>query len=436
MPEVTFIVPVYNAEQTIGRCADSILAQQNISDYEVIFVNDGSSDSSRSILESYRRKDARVVVIDQNNAGVSAARNAALFAAKGDYIQFLDADDWIPDHSTAQMLHAAKENHADLVIGNFYRVDGPHISEKGSIKQNDPMTLEEFAEQMLESPADFYYGVLWNKLYKNSIIQKNEIRMDEDLNYCEDFIFNLEYYLHIHTVVPLQVPVYYYVKTPGSLVNQTSPATMAATKINVFTYYNKFYKNILDEKEYRRDRLAIVSYLIDAAKDQMAVPFMPGTQKLGTEKVPVYYESHLENPIVLGYYMRKLYLKYCNIVADKYDMKLEDIIVMDALRMGSDCSSASIADFTGLSSLTTSSSLRRLRSKKYVKQDTSADHTALVPGVQSEAIMQDLSFSYQSFCETFFKEIDTDKIREMKTIEKQLFANVRKSLVTNVQGKK
>ena len=81
--------------------------------------------------------------------------------------------------------------------------------------------MEEFAEYMMESPADFYYGVLWNKLFRRTIIIEHAIRMDEKISWCEDFLFNLEYIMHVNKVSVLQVPIYYYLKTEGSLVSQS-----------------------------------------------------------------------------------------------------------------------------------------------------------------------------------------------------------------------
>jgi len=233
MPTVSIIVPVYDAEKAIGRCIDSILNQE-YEDFELIAVDDGSKDGSPAILDAYAEKDDRVRVIHKPNSGVSATRNLALNQAAGKYIQFLDADDWIPDNSTKMLVREAEEKNVDLVVADFFRVVGKNVARKGSIVSNEVLTLPQFAELMMESPSDFYYGVLWNKLYRNDIIQNYNVRMDEDLTWCEDFIFNLEYLLHVKTVTALQVPVYYYVKTEGSLVSKSmSLAKIVDMKSNV-----------------------------------------------------------------------------------------------------------------------------------------------------------------------------------------------------------
>ena len=108
MPEVSFIVPVYNAEKGVGKLIESVLNQE-YRDLELILVDDGSKDGSPAILDQYQAKDERVKVIHKPNGGVSAARNDGLQAASGTYIRFLDADDWIPDDSTKEMVRAIKE---------------------------------------------------------------------------------------------------------------------------------------------------------------------------------------------------------------------------------------------------------------------------------------------------------------------------------------
>ena len=122
-PMVSIIVPVYNAEQYLRRCVDSILNQE-YTDFEVFLVNDGSTDSSGDICEEYGNKDTRVIVIQKENTGVSDSRNLALDRARGKYLQFLDSDDWITPDATRLFVRAAEEYGCDMVISDFYRVVG------------------------------------------------------------------------------------------------------------------------------------------------------------------------------------------------------------------------------------------------------------------------------------------------------------------------
>ena len=122
-PMVSIIVPVYNAEQYLRRCVDSILNQE-YTDYELLLVNDGSTDASGDICEEYGDQDPRVIVIQKENTGVSDSRNRALDRARGKYLQFLDSDDWITPDATRLFVRAAEEYGCDMVISDFYRVVG------------------------------------------------------------------------------------------------------------------------------------------------------------------------------------------------------------------------------------------------------------------------------------------------------------------------
>lgn len=195
MPKVSIIVPVYNAENALARCVDSVLGQ-DFRDFELLLVDDGSADSSPRICDEYAVRDARVRVLHRENAGVSAARNAALDAATGEYLQFLDADDWVTPDSTARFVEAMESHECDLVIADFYRVVDDWASHKGDIDAEGVITREQYADFMLEDPANYYYGVIWNKFFKRDLIERYGLRMDPELDWCEDFIFNMEYILH------------------------------------------------------------------------------------------------------------------------------------------------------------------------------------------------------------------------------------------------
>ena len=247
-PTVSIIVPVYNAKNYLQRCIDSILHQE-YTDYELFLVDDGSTDGSGDICDAYAAADARITVIHKENTGVSDSRNLAISQARGTYLQFLDSDDWITPDATKLFVRAAAEHDCDLVIADFYRVVGERVSHKGDIEEDGVLTREEFAAHMMENPADFYYGVLWNKLYRRDLVEKYHLHMDVSVSWCEDFLFNLEYILHANVFYALQAPVYYYVKTKGSLASQGLSITKTVKmKFMVFEYYNEFYKNVYDEQ--------------------------------------------------------------------------------------------------------------------------------------------------------------------------------------------
>lgn len=369
MPNVSIIIPVYNAEKGIRRCIESVLNQE-YSDYELILVDDGSKDSSPAILDEYAAHDARIKVIHKPNQGVSATRNRGLCEASGTYVQFMDADDWLPPESTKILVRTAVEDECDLVVAGFYRVVNDRVARKSSLDDEDVLTLKEYSEYMKDNPADYYYGVLWNKLYRRDIIEKYNVRMEEGLSFCEDFVFNLEYLVHCQRIRALNVPVYYYVKTEGGLVSvNMNPARLVQMKLNIYTYYDQYFRDVLDEKQYNAERLSIARFLIAAANDEMVIPMMPGTKKLGQEKVTVPFMTDSVNPIITGYYHKKLFAGYLDRVAISHDLSLREVSVFAALLFaGEALYSKGIADFTGINELVVMTILQKLILQNYVVQ--------------------------------------------------------------------
>ena len=367
---VSIIVPIYNAEQYLRRCVDSILNQE-YTDYELLLVNDGSTDASGDICEEYGDRDSRVIVIQKENTGVSDSRNRALDRARGKYLQFLDSDDWITPDATRLFVRAAEEYGCDMVISDFYRVVGERLSPKGDIEEEGVLTREEFAAHMMENPADFYYGVLWNKLYRRDIVEEHKLRMDTDISWCEDFMFNLEYIRYAKVFYALHAPIYYYVKRKGSLASQgINISKTVKMKLNVFEYYNNFYKHVLEEEDYEKNRLQVYRFFIDAAGDGTVPPsILPGSKKLGDERVFVNTEIlQAEGPAGEDYRKRKLLEHYLEPVALKGDLKVMDVRLLLCLCEKHEWDSRrELADFAGITRTNLTSGLQRLTMKGFLK---------------------------------------------------------------------
>ncbi len=369
-PTVSIVVPVYNGEDTVRRCVDSILAQE-YRDFELLLADDGSTDGSGEILDGYTRQDDRVRVIHKENTGVSDTRNQAIELARGKYLQFLDSDDWITPDATKLLVRSAEEYGCDLVIADFYRVVGERCSHKGDIDETGPMTREEFAACMMENPADYYYGVLWNKLYRRAIIQEHGIRMNTEINWCEDFMFNLEYMHYAEEFIALQVPIYYYVKRKGSLVNQRiSLSRTVNMKLTVFEYYNQFFKTVLDEEEYERNRRKVYSFLFDSAQDGAVPPALfPNSTRLGSERVDLTLpqgEGILQNHLRL----RRRLEHYLEPIAMKNSLTLPDVLVLLCLFPSGQLTATlqNLADLTNLSRRSVSSSVQKLTARGLLKR--------------------------------------------------------------------
>jgi len=194
---VSIIVPVYNAEMYLRNCIDSIL-KQNYKNIEVILVNDGSTDNSRTICEQYAKKDNRIKVINQNNSGPSIARNVGINAATGRYIQFVDADDRLEPNMTKNLVEAMnKSQSVQLVLCGYKSI---YISQDNN-STNKIVTptnagvynFTDFVEFMGKLFSNGLINPLWNKLYDLETINKYNIRFIKDFNMGEDLLFNLEY---------------------------------------------------------------------------------------------------------------------------------------------------------------------------------------------------------------------------------------------------
>ncbi len=264
-PLVSIIVPVYNGEKTIERCLRSI-QNQSYSNIEIIVINDGSTDHTQKVIEKYAASDSRFHYIEKPNSGVSDSRNVGMKAAKGDYFQFVDGDDWLVKQATEEFVKMALTFDCDMVITDYYRVRGRRISAKGHIESGPVITRMKYAEYMMEAPANFYYGVLWNKFFKADIIRKFELSCSTELNWCEDFRFNLEYLQYVGKVGVITKPLYYYVKTKGSLVDtQINFQVTIRTKRILFDYYKELYKAV---DLYEENKLRIQMFYLAFAHDK------------------------------------------------------------------------------------------------------------------------------------------------------------------------
>ena len=275
-PLVSIIVPVYNAKLYLGPCLESLRAQ-SWPDLEIILVNDGSTDGSGEMCAAAARVDRRVRVLDRPNGGVSAARNAGLEAARGDYLQFSDSDDRMTPDATETLVRTAQSTGADLVLSHFFRVDGEKQAQRGHIKGERLLTRQEFAQEMVKAPANYYYGVLWNKLYRRPIVEKQGLRFEEGVSWSEDFLFNLEYLRHVRLVAAVPKPLYYYHKRPGSLVaSQATLRKMLRMKRDTFDYYKNLYQDL---DLYDEQKARIYRYLISSATDGTTLTLPGGGEK-------------------------------------------------------------------------------------------------------------------------------------------------------------
>ncbi|MGK3134427.1 glycosyltransferase family A protein [Pantoea sp. CTOTU46764] len=211
-PLFSLIIPVYNSQKTIKRTLLSVL-KQTFSSYEVIVVNDGSSDSTANILQEFSAY-SQVTVIHQINAGVSAARNSGMQQACGEYVLFLDADDWVDDNFLMifkQNLDAWPAESVDLMVGNLNDNRVGKVSQAGFFSNEDiPYVLGE-----LEMSDNI--GYLHNKCYRRQIIEELNLRFLEGISMSEDLLFNLKFFSCISNFLVTPGAAYHYEDVEGSL---------------------------------------------------------------------------------------------------------------------------------------------------------------------------------------------------------------------------
>lgn len=218
------IIPVHNVEPYIDKCIASILNQGDY-DFEILLVENCSTDNSLEKCRAYSEKDAHVKLIVADKPGVSNARNLAIKQAAGDWLVFVDADDYLLDGAFANLKSVIDTCACDMVAANYTQSDSPEAltGARGVVSAVD------YANAMLDTPRYFakmnsgltwnpgLLGVNWAKAFKRSIIADNGVLFDEHITIFEDLLFNLTFLKYAKTIGCLDKPVYYYRVAPGSL---------------------------------------------------------------------------------------------------------------------------------------------------------------------------------------------------------------------------
>lgn len=215
MTAISVILPVYNVEKYLARCLDSLI-KQTFDDFEVIAINDGATDNSPKILEEYSGKLKNFNIMNQENRGLSQARNRGIECAKGEYIYFLDSDDAIHPQCLEIAYTFAKENDADLVCFNYKHSDGKEYKTKPIDKNK--IKSEIVANPLYKGKNKAQFNV-WTKLYKRDFIK--DIRFISGINF-EDYPYSYEIYSRRPKTVFLDIALYLYTRNEASISKQTS----------------------------------------------------------------------------------------------------------------------------------------------------------------------------------------------------------------------
>ncbi len=232
MPKISIIVPVYRAEAVLPTCVESVFAQ-TFQDWELLLVDDGSPDKSGRLCDEYAARDPRVRVFHKGNGGVSSARNLGMREARGEYLFFIDADDWIDAKAFERLWTALEEAGADSAGCAHWNV------EPGGRRWAEPAAMpagvygrEEFRRgivdrllgQRLGRPGEVLNGFIWRFLFRRDIIAAHDIRFAGA--YLEDELFLMEYFCLAERLVVLDEPLYYYLHNPASVTRNYLPDYM------------------------------------------------------------------------------------------------------------------------------------------------------------------------------------------------------------------
>lgn len=246
-PSVSFIIPAYNVDRYIERCIDSLL-QQYLLNYEIIIINDGSTDRTKEIINKYQKKNNHIILIDQVNQGQGQARNVGIDLAQSKYIMFIDADDYIKEQSVYNLLKISEEKNLDLLYANYIKVD---INDT-EISKTKIEKIDRYTEKVI-TPSEFFknhFGFLCYTpifVYKKDFLNPLNIQFRKRI-YLEDTEWLPQIISHASRISMIDFPFYYYVQTPtSSMRNINNEYKHLSDRIYVtkllYSFRNKNTKN-------------------------------------------------------------------------------------------------------------------------------------------------------------------------------------------------
>lgn len=271
-PSISIIIPAYNAEINIRRCLNSLL-EQTEKNYEVVIVNDGSSDNTGKIAEEYKSNDCRFKVIHTHNRGVSNARNTGLDNAQGKYIIFLDSDDYLESNYLNMLMNT--DDRYDIVCTNILMIceeTGSELSRSNFRPSSFVLDSDESLENVITAGALEYAA---SKRYKKQIIDEYNIRFNEDFSVGEDTIFFVEYLVHSSTIKLTNESSYIYMKNNSGSSNQNFIFYQNIIKANnkICDILSTKYKTIHNSMLWKNRILLIYISLINYISNQKLISF-------------------------------------------------------------------------------------------------------------------------------------------------------------------
>ena len=307
MPKVSLIIPVYNVENYIEKCLNSVV-NQTLKDMEVIIVNDGSKDSSKQKIEKYLKKYPRIKYIEKENGGLSDARNYGMQYATGEYIAFLDSDDYVEETMYEEMYNVAQKEAADMVECNF-------IWEYPDKKREDIGAVYKSKREMVEKAR----VVAWNKLIKRELLEKTGVKFPIGLRY-EDVEFFYKLVPYLEKVSFVKKCFVHYIQRGNSIANTQNIRTKEIFTVlqNVISYYreNGFYDEYKDELEFIYVRFLLCSSLKRICKIQNKEERNLALDETWNN-ITLNFPNWRKNPILKKKTLKNLYIKSNNKITFK-----------------------------------------------------------------------------------------------------------------------
>lgn len=276
MPAVSFIVPIYNSEQHLDNCINSILNQSS-KDFELLLINDGSTDTSNEICDEFAQKDNRIRVFHKENGGVSSARNLGLRNAKGKWVLFVDSDDEIKQNYLEALIQDSKGQ--DLVIHSTFLTHP--ISKEKKVMSSFPIAQSLSPAKLFKNFMVTSNGYPFNKIFNNNIIQKHQISFDENISFAEDALFLLDYLLFCKSIFVSNSSNYIYYETEGSLRSKRYPVEQefyllekAKIKLSLIFEENQIKKDHLFYKEMQYFLFRVLRSIFDLSKKTERIKYL------------------------------------------------------------------------------------------------------------------------------------------------------------------
>lgn len=323
--KVSIIIPAYNAENHINKCIFSVI-NQSYKNIEIILVNNGSTDNTLNICMQWAKKDSRIKILDQKNKGVSNARNQGIKQAIGEYIVFVDSDDYLQDNSVEILYNHIENKDIDVVYCDYYNVTKKEI-----------IACEEILDYKVYHAQDIsivirnmfgggrYYSSIWRGIYKKSIIDEKELRFKQ-MKYAEDLLYNIEYLINCNNIEIISDKLYCYV--------QNNDSSLQKLKHNVEEIKKVPYEIYQTLKKYQCED----NYLLEIEKEiELSIrrifdinyrycSFRKNICGLNQFVKDIYQSKHTNNCIINLVLKDKVCYLYCSLLLNKICSKFIKIL--------------------------------------------------------------------------------------------------------------